>query len=149
MPKISGDWIVLWMFFLLFAGFMIVEAVWLSRKGWAGFGKSLGFSVLTNIIGFSIGFFVFVVIGMIVFAMTYNGLHYVEFPLGGEYGQNAILILAALFTPLLLTLCKRLFLLILKMQKGKSAWLYSVVSSILILAISLGVPILIGYLLYR
>ena len=148
MSKISGDWIVFLMFFLLFAGFMIVEAVWLNRKGWTSFGKSLGFSILINSIGFFIGFFVFIIIGMITFAMTFNGLHYTEFPLGGEYGQDAVLILAALFTPLLLIICKRIFLSLLKIQTGKSAWFYSVVSSILILVISLGIPILTGYFLF-
>jgi hypothetical protein len=67
----------------------------------------------------------------------------------GEYVLTAVLILAALFAPALLTICKRIFLSILKIRTGKPAWFYALASSVLILVISLGIPILIGYFLYR
>jgi len=89
---------------------------------------------------------VFVVI-IVIMMITLDG-SIKNFPMG-DYGLAGILILTALFTPLFLTICKRIFLSILKIQTGKTAWFYSVVCSILILVISLGVPSLIGYFLFK
>ena len=61
----------------------------------------------------------------------------------------AILIFATFLTPILLIICKRIFLSVLKMQTGKTAWIYALVSSILIVVVSLGVPILLGYFTFR
>ena len=61
----------------------------------------------------------------------------------------AILIFATFLTPILLIICKRIFLSVLKMQMGKTAWIYALVSSILIVVVSLGVPILLGYFTFR
>ena len=61
----------------------------------------------------------------------------------------AILIFATFLTPILLIICKRIFLSVLKMQTGKTAWIYALVSSILIVIVSLGVPILLGYFTFR
>lgn len=144
------QWIIILAFFLLVSGFMFAEAFWLGRKGWASFGKSFGFSALTNFIGFSVGLFVFfLVIGLfLMFSLDGTTQRAFDSPIGGPVGIS-ILIFATLLTPLLLILCKRILLSILKMQAGKPAWAFALVSSVLIFAVSLGVPILLGYLLYR
>lgn len=147
MSETLYEWIIVWTFFLLVIGFTIAEAVWLSRKGWAGFGKSLAFSALTNFIGFAAGFFVVFVVLVVIMMIVFDGA--VNRLPAGDYGLIAILIFALLFTPVLLTICKRIFLSVLKMQIGKAAWLYSFVSSVSILVASLGIPILIGYFVYR
>ena len=141
------EWMIVWSFFLVIAGSTVAEAVWLNRKGWAGFGKSLGFSLITNVIGFSGGFFVLFVVFGVVLAMAWDG-SLKNFPMK-DYGLGATLILAVLFLPALLTVCKRFFLSILRMQTGKSAWLFSLASSVLSLTVSLGIPILLGYFLLR
>jgi hypothetical protein len=143
----TKEWIVFFSFFLFVVGFTVVEAVWLNNKGWARFGRSFGFSALTNFIGYAVGFFVLFVVFGVILAMAWDG-SLKNFPLG-DFGIWAVLILGALFTPALLTICKRAFLSILKIQNGKPAWLYSVASSLLGLTISLGVPILLGYFLLR
>jgi hypothetical protein len=147
MSAIAREWIVILSFFLLFDGFIIGEAFWMNRKGWAGFGRSLGFSVLTNFIGYAIGFFVLFVVFGVFLAMSWDG-SIEKFPMK-NYGIGATLILAVLFTPALLTVCKRIFLPVLKIQISKSAWLYSLASSVLGLTMSVGIPILLGYLLFR
>lgn len=144
------EWIIIWAFFLLVVGFMFAEAVWLSRKDWASFGKSFVFSALSNFIGFSVGLFIFFVVLAMFMMFSLDGTTQRAFdsPIGGPIAI-VILICATLLTPVLLIICKRIFLSILKIQTGKPAWTYALASSVLILIISLGVPILIGYFLYR
>ena len=145
MSATAKEWMIVWSFILFIIGFTVGEAVWVNRKGWAGFGKSLLFSVLTNLIGYVVGFFVLFVIVFVLLAMAWGG-SIENFPMK-DYGLVATLILGVLFTPMLLTVCKRVFLSLLKMQTGRRAWLYAVASSVLSLTVSLGASISLGYIL--
>jgi len=144
------EWSFIWAFFLIVIGFMFAEAAWVSKKGWASFGKAVAFSALSNFIGLSVGLLVFfIVMGLfLMFSLDGTTQRAFDSPIGGPVAI-AILIFATLLTPLLLIICKRIFLSILKIQTGKPAWLYALASSGLILIISLGVPILVGYFLFR
>lgn len=143
----AREWLVILSFFLLAFIVTVLEIMWLKRKGWADVGKSVIFTIFTNLIGYSVGFIVLFVVFGVTLALAWDG-SIKKFPLG-DYGIGTFLILGVLFTPMLLMLCKRLFLLILKMQSGISAWLFSFVSSVLSFIISLGVPIVVAYLLFR
>ena len=141
------QWLVILAFFLLVVGAMFAEAFWLSRKGWASFGKSFAFSALSNFIGFGIGLFVFFIIFALFLMFSLDGSldrAIKSSPIGNPLAV-AILIFAVFLTPVLLIICKRIFLGILKIQTGKAAWIYALASSILIFVIALGVPILLGY----
>jgi hypothetical protein len=145
-----AEWIVIWAFFLIVLGFMFAEAGWLSRKGRASFGRSLGFSALSNFIGLSVGLFVFFVVIAIFMMLSLDRTtqRVLDSPTGGPVAI-AILVLAALLTPFLLIICKRVLLPALKIQTGRAAWGHALASSVLILVGSLGGPVLIGYLLFR
>lgn len=147
MSSITKEEIIFFSFFVLVAGVTVCEAVWLKRAGRSSFGNALGFSVLTNFLGFAVGFFVLFVIVGVMMAMAWDGSIY-NFPLK-DYGIATTLGFAFLFTPAWLTLCKRFFSSILKIQTGKSAWLYAIASSVLTLTVSVGAPILLGWLLWR
>lgn len=144
------EWLVILSFFLLVVGFMFAEASWIGKKGWANFGKAFVFSALSNFIGLFVGLLVFFLVMAIFMMFSLDGTTQRVFdsPSGGP-AAIAILIFATLLTPVLLVICKRIFLSILKIQTGKPAWLYALASSVLILIISLGVPMLIGYFIFR
>lgn len=145
-----AEWIVVWAFLLIVVGFMFAEAGWLSRKGRAGFGKSFVFSAVSNFTGFAIGLFVlFIVIGLfLMFSLDGTAQRVFDSRAGGP-AAIAVMILAALATPLLLIICKRFLLSALKIETGRAAWLYALASSFLIFSVALGIPFLIGYFLYR
>jgi hypothetical protein len=145
MSGIAKEWAIFLSLFLFIIGSTVFEAAWVKRRGWASFGRALGFSALTNFIGYSVGFFVFFVIVGVIMAMAWDG-SIKNFPMK-DYGLAVALIFAVLFVPTALMLCKRLFLSALKIQTGKSAWLYAVASSVLSLTVSLGAPVLLGYVL--
>ena len=147
MSSITKEWIIFFSFFVFVAGVTVCEAVWLKRAERSSFGKALGFSVLTNFIGLAVGFFVLFVIVGVILAMAWDGSIY-NFPLK-DYGLAIALGFAFLFTPAWLTLCKRFFSSLLKIQTGKSAWLYAIASSVLTLAVSVGAPVLLGWFLLR
>jgi hypothetical protein len=146
MSSVALEWLFVFMFFLFAFGLTFAEAIWLSKNNWAAFGKALGFTVTTNVIGFFIGFavifVVFVILLMLVFDNSINNLPH------GDLSIIVALVFAALFFPLILALCKRLFLRIFKMQAGKPAWLFSLASAFTLAFLSLVVPIIAGYLLF-
>ncbi|HMS39700.1 MAG TPA: hypothetical protein PKE69_05695 [Pyrinomonadaceae bacterium] len=144
------EWIFILAFFLIVVGFMFGEAAWLSKKGWATFGKSFAFSALSNFIGFAVGLFVFfIVIGLfLMFSLDGTTQRVFDSKVGSIAG-TVFIVFATILTPLLLIICKRIFLSALKMQTGKTAWLFALASSGLILVFALGLPTLIGYLIFR
>jgi hypothetical protein len=144
------QWLVILAFFLLVVGAMFAEAFWISKKGWASFGKGFVFSALSNFIGFAVGLFIFFIImaAFLMFSLDGTTDRIFSSKIGGP-AAIAVLIFAFLITPLLLIICKRIFLGVLKIQTGKSAWFYAMLSSVLIVVVSLGVPILLGYFIFR
>lgn len=144
------EWIFILTFFLLVGGFIFAEALWISRKSWASFGKSFAFSALSNFIGFAVGLFVFfIVIGLfLMFSLDGTTQRVFDSKVGSITG-TMVIVFATILTPLLLIICKRIFLSALKMQTGKTAWLFALASSGLILVFALGLPTLIGYLIFR
>lgn len=105
---------------------------------------------MSNSIGFAVGLSIFFVVMGIFLMLTLDGTTQRIFDsrVGGATA-TAALIFAFLITPLLLIICRRMFLAVLKIQTGKSAWLYALVSSMLILTGALGAPTLLGYLIFR
>lgn len=144
------QWLVIFAFFLLVVGFIFAEAFWIRKKGWASFGKGFVFSSLSNFIGFAVGLFIFFVVMAVFMMLSLDGT--TDRIFNSRFGGStaiAALIFGFLITPLLLIICKRLFLVVLKMQKGKPAWLYALASSVLIFFVSLGVPTIFGYFIFR
>jgi hypothetical protein len=144
MSGVTKEWLALLIFLLCFVLFTIGEAIWLNRKGWAGFGKGLAFSLATNFFSFVIGFFVVFVILGVILAMAWDGS--IEKIPAQNFTLWAALIFAGLFPLILLTLAKRLLLALFKMQGGKLAWLFSIVSSIFILLVPIALPALFLYI---
>jgi len=139
------QWSVVLAFFVLVAGFMFAEAFWISRKGWANFGKAFVFSAVSNFIGFGVGLFIFFVVLAIFMMLSLDGsLNRMSAALG-----VVIALFAVLLTPALLLTGKRILLAVLKIQSGKAAWLYALASSVLIVVVALGLPLLLGYFIYR
>lgn len=145
MSEIATQWIPVILFLLLFISVIIAEVQWLVRKGWATSGKAIAYVFTTDLLGFGIGSLVIMAVFMAMLMMAFG-------PAGT--GSNApdaaywaALIVGVIVPPVLLFFTKRLFLLIFKMQIGKSAWVYSLVSSILILLVVLVPPPLVFYAL--
>jgi hypothetical protein len=147
MSGAAKEWTVVLIFLVAVFGLTILEAFLINRKGWSGFGRALAFSVVTNLIGFAVGFFVIFVVFGVVLAMAWDG-SIEKFPLK-DFGIGAFLVFGILFFPAFLTLCKRLFLKLFNIQTGKTAWLFSLAAAISIFIISHGLPVFAAYLLTR
>lgn len=142
------QWLVILAFFLLVIGFMFAEAFWISKKGWASFGKGFAFSALSNFIGFTVGFVIVFICMIALLPLMFDNTVKDSFQTH-SFGIMVVGIFAILFTPVFLTICKRIFLAILKIQSGTSAWLYALASSVLILVVALGVPSVFGYFIFQ
>jgi hypothetical protein len=145
MVGVGKDWAVVLIFLAAVVGLTVLEALWITRKGWSGFGRAFGFSAVTNFVGFAVGSFVAFVVFGVVAAMAWDG-SLAKFPLH-DYGIIAFLAFGVLFFPSFLMLCKRLFLKLFKIQSGRAAWLFSLVGSLAIFIISFGLPVLAVYLI--
>lgn len=138
------QWLVVISFFVFIGVSMFAEATWLSKKGWTNFGRAFVFSAVSNFIAFAIGVSVFFVVLMVFMMLSLDGSLSKMSKTTTVLGI-ALVIFAALLTPILLVIGKRIFLGVLKIQTGKPAWLYALVSSVLIFVFANGVPTMVGY----
>ena len=123
------QWIAILIFFLLFWGFTFGEAFWLKQRQWASFQRSLAFSVTSNLFGFFVGSGVVLALIMFLFMLTYEKL---KNPNLNEAVMWCWSGLFSLFRRSLLLLIKRISLKIFKMETGRPAWLFSLISSLLV-----------------
>lgn len=140
MSAITIQWIAILLFLFLFVGVIIAEVVWLTRKGPTSSGHAIGFVLATDLLGFGLGSFVVFVIFFIMFMMVMG-------PAGRggnapEYAYWITSAIALVFPPVILILFKRIFLAVFKIRSGGPAWVYSVVSSVLIIVILVVLPTL-------
>ena len=143
----AREWLGIFAFVLMVCALTLGEAFWLDKKGWASFGKSLAFAVVTNLIGFAVGLFVLFAAAMIVFMLVMG-----NDGTGGGEGTNpyilASVVFGLLFLPVFLAVCKRAFLKFMKMQAGGAAWGFSLTSALTTALVSFGVPVLLGYVMF-
>ena len=145
MSEIAIEWIALLLFLVLFVGVIVAEMQWLVRKGWASSGRAVGFVMVTDLLGFGIGSGVVLAIFVIMLMMTFGPAGR-----GGDSPESyywIAIIFAVIFPPIFLITAKRLFLLIFKIKSGKTAWIYSLLSSFLVFVIVLVPPPLVYYLI--
>ncbi len=137
-------WVAFFLFVILFAGSIFAEVKWLVRNGWATSGKAMGFVITTDLLGFCISGIVALtaILGMFMMVMGWAGR-------GSNIRETAyIAVMAAtvIVVPTIFLFMKRIFLAIFKIGTGQSLWLYSLVTSIVILVAVLIPPPLLLYL---
>jgi hypothetical protein len=143
----TADWIAFALFLVLCVAAVILEVMWLSRNGWTTPGKAAAYVLLTDVLGLSIGLFtVFTALG-ILFMMTMGGSGQ-----GGSSPEAAYWVVAGfglLFPPVFMFGLKRLFLLILGIRTSRSAWMYALAVTALVLVGVLIPPLLLYWLAGR
>lgn len=147
MSGIEIEWIVIVLFCLLFVGSVIGEVFWLVRKQWALAGRAVAYVLVTDLISFGIGSLVVLTIFFIMFMMVMGPAG-----TGGNAPESAYVatsLIAILFPPIFLIISKRLFISVFKIRSGKSAWIYSLVISLLILFVVLVPPPLVYYVIVK
>ncbi len=139
------EWVAFFLFVFLFIGSIAAEVQWLVRKGWATTSRATGFVLTTDLVGLcaggAVGFIAFFVMFVMVMGPAGRGS---DVP---EAAYWAVAGIAFVAQPVLLLFIKRLCLLIFKIGSGRSAWIYSLVSSILIILVVLIPPPLFLYLI--
>ena len=135
------------MFLVLCVAAVIFEVRWLSRNGWTTSGKAAAYVLLTDVLGLSIGLFtIFTALGILLM-MTMGGSGQ-----GGSSPEAAYWVVAGFgifFPPVFMFGLKRLFLLILGIRTGRSAWMYSLAVTALLIVGVLIPPLLLYWLVGR
>jgi hypothetical protein len=139
------EWIALLFFLLLLIGATIAEMQWLIRKGWAMSNRAIVYVLVTNFFGLGGSAIAVFVVALFLFMMVMG-------PAGRgsdtpDIAYWAVSSIAVVCPPLFLILIKRLCLAVFKISSGRSAWLYSLVVSILILLIVAVPPPVFFYLM--
>jgi hypothetical protein len=138
--QVTREYLVILFYWILLIVDGVLEAIWLRRSKGIGLVKTLVFSLLTNLIGYCIGFFILFVSVGVTLALAWDGsMQRLPFK-GNEAG--VLLILVVLFLPISLMLIKRLGLVFFK-TANRPAWLFSLASSLIFwlapLAVTVGV----------
>jgi hypothetical protein len=132
MSQIPADWIAFFSFLVLFVVAILAEVMWLVRKGGTTSSRAVAFTMITDIVGFGIGFLIVLTAFVIMFMMVMGPAG-----TGGnapEYAYWITTAIALIFPPIILILIKRVFLAIFSLRSGGPAWTYSLVSSIFFIA---------------
>lgn len=141
------EYLAFFAFVFLFATVVVGEIIWLKKKGWGTTGRSVAYVLTTDFISFC-------VVSLIVFVVALVLLMMVMGPSGrgsdaSEASYIVVLILGAIIPPIVLILNKRLFLKVFQLQSGKSAWIYSLLATVLIFFVVIVPPPLIFYILTK
>jgi hypothetical protein len=126
--QVTRDYLVILFYWILLIVDGVLEAIWLRRRKGIGLGNSLGFSLLTNLIGFCLGFFILFVSVGVTLALAWDGSMQ-RLPLKGNEA-GVLLVLVVLFLPILLMLIKRVGLIFFR-TANRAAWLFSLASSLI------------------
>jgi hypothetical protein len=137
-------WAIFFSFFFLAFGFMLLEAFFISKKGWTSFARGFLCSFLSYVISFIVCFCVCFVVFGVILAVSFDGT--ISKTPNGEIIAIVALVLTAIFVPTFTTLVKWLMLKLMKIQKGLPAFGFSAVSSIIAVIVSVGFPSLVMYL---
>ena len=129
---------------LCYLSLNIVEVFWLRAKQWGTTGTAAGFAIVTNFVGFGIGLFIsFFVFGVMLAASWDPGHNPFK---DNEIVMTVLVIIGTLIPPLFLLLSKRIMLGLLKMRAGWLAWIYSLVTAVLIYVLTVAPAVLFLYL---
>lgn len=145
MSATTMEWLVVLVFFLLFAGVIVGEIVWLITKKWTTAGRAAALVVTSNIASMTIGSILVGAIMLILFMMVMGPQGR-----GSDAPESAYIVgiaLALIIPPLLLFLVKRIMLALLKIRSGSSAWMYAAVSTVAAFLITLVPTVLFIYAL--
>jgi hypothetical protein len=147
MSEVTVEWIAMLLFAVLFLGAILGEIFWLIRGGSTTLGRATAFVLLTDLLSLCIGsvivFIIFGIMLMLTFGPAGRGS---DTP---ESVYWAILTFALICPPVLLFALKRLLLWIFKIKSGKTAWIYSFLSSVLILLVVMVPPPLVYFLFVK
>jgi hypothetical protein len=144
--QVTREYLVILFYWVLLIVDGVAEALWLSKKKGLGIVKTLAFSLITNLIGYLIGFSVLFVSVGVTLALAWDGTMG-RLPFKGNEAA-VLLVLVVLFLPTLLLLIKRVGLLFFK-TANRSAWLFSLVSSLIFWIVPLAITVGIVWLLSR
>lgn len=141
------EWLVFFLFVVLFVVSVAAEIFWLVKNGWSTGGRATAFVLITDIIGFCIGGLIALIAFFVMFMMVMGPAG-----TGGSSPEAAywlVTAIAVIVPPILLILLKRIFLLIFQIGVGKAAWMFSIVSSLLVLIVVLIPPPAVFYLIAK
>lgn len=142
----ASEWLSVVVFFLVFWGLTLGEAAWLNKKGWANFGTSFLFSLITNLVGLVIGSIAVGIILLFIVMLTFE-------PKGGRAVTESLMwigvFLVFLFPPIFLMVTKRLSLRIFKMGEGRPVWVFCAVTSFITVFLCAGIPFGVQYLMVQ
>lgn len=145
MSEVAVEWIALLAFLFLLAAAAAAEIIWLKRKGWTSSARAAGYVLVTDLVSLGIGAFIALTCSFVILMMVMG-------PAGrGGTAPNWAYVLvtavAVILPVALLFFAKRVGLTIFKIRSGRTAWIYSLVSSLLLLVIVLVPPPLIYYII--
>lgn len=141
MSDVNIQWFTTGVFLIGFIAAMVVETLWLVRKGWATPQKAVTYVMITDSMALCLGFLIpFLIIGTIL-ALAWSG-DISNVP-GGDATVWAALAVAIVFPIVFLLLVKRVLLALFRIRTGGQAWKYAAAVSLFIVVTSFVPPVIV------
>lgn len=143
---LTSQYIVFYLYFFLIISYGVVENIWVRRISNTNRPRALLFTLITNLLGWCIGFGLFFVFVGVTFALAWDGTMQ-NLPLQGNE-VFVFLVLLIILVPGTLMLIKRVGLAFFTVT-NRTAWKFSLLSSVLFWFVPLFITVLVGWLLFR
>lgn len=131
--EVTRQWLATGVYLITLIAAIIVEALWLRKRGWATTGRSVAYVLLTDLLSFGISIGASLTFGLLLLMLVFGPSG--QGNTGNEGLMTVVMVVAIIFPPVVFVLTKRAFLYFLKIAEGKAAWMYSVAVSLLILVL--------------
>ncbi len=131
--EVTRQWLSTGVYLITLIAAIIIETLWLKKRGWATAGRSVAYVLLTDILSIGISFGASITFGLLLLMLVFGPSG--QGTTGNEGVMTIVMIVAIIFPPVVFVLTKRTFLYFLKIAEGKTAWIYSVAVSLIILVL--------------
>lgn len=131
--EVTRQWLATGVYLITLIAAIVIETLWLKKRGWATGGRSAAYVLLTDILSIGISFGASITFGLLLLMLVFGPSG--QGTTGNEGLMIVVLIVAVIFPPVVFVVTKRAFLYFLKIAEGKTAWIYSGVVSLLILVV--------------
>lgn len=131
--EVTRQWLATGVYLITLIAAIIVETLWLRNRGWTTTGRSVAYVLLTDLLSFGISIGASLTFGLLLLMLVFGPSG--QGNTGSEGLMTVVMVVAVIFPPVVFVLTKRAFLYFLKIAEGKTAWMYSVAVSLLILVL--------------
>lgn len=132
--EVTRQWLTTGVYLITLVAVIVIETLWLKKRGWATTGRAVAYVLLTDILSFGISIGASLTFGLLLLMLVFGPSG--EGNTGYEGLMTVVMVVGVIFPPIVFVVTKRAFLYFLRIAEGRTAWVYSLAASLLILLVT-------------